>query len=188
MKVMNHMDHLKCSKVNMKIDKIKISCGKLLIESNLNRNEKLALLNIIESEENIKILIRIEEQFNRLNAFFDRQSLLRRFIPRNIYSVMKMDFSKCNSKCRHLETSLEMRLCIYQCKLEKKEAEYNLIKANYKNICRTSKNQAGCTQRGLKKIYKIQKQILDIQDVIKYTEQKLNKNSEENNNFDDDKY
>ena len=162
-----------------KIDQVKIQCGKLLMESGFKKDTKLTLLHIIESEKNIKLL----EQFS---AYLNKRSLLTKFIPININKVIKMDFSKCNGKCRHLSTSLEMRVCIYQCKLEKKQAEYKLIKSNYKNICKSAKNPKECNQRGLKKVYTLQRQILTIQDVIKYTEQKINKSSEgdESENYD----
>jgi hypothetical protein len=159
-----------------KINQIKILCGKKLMELDLNKSSKLTLLNIIEKEKDIKILNKIKEQLDYLN----RISLYKRFIPINIYKVLKLDFSKCNKNCIHLNSSLEVRLCVYQCKLEKKVAEYNLIKNNYKGICKGAKNPIECNQRGLLKVYKLQKQILDIQDVIKYTEQKI-KNSEETN-------
>jgi hypothetical protein len=163
----------------MKIDQIKIQCGNLLIESDLKKSTKINLLNIIENEKNIKVL----EQFS---AYLNKRSLLSKFIPSNINRVIKMDFSKCNSKCRHLNTSLEMRICIYQCKLAKKQAECKLIKSNFKNICKTDKVPAECNRRGFKRIYKLQRQILNIQDVIKYTEQKINQSSERDNseNYD----
>jgi hypothetical protein len=179
MRMADHMVRQNCSKTRRKfdkmnnLDKLKTKCGQLIVESNLPKDKKFALLDIVEHEKSIKKLKIYEEKLkDKIKGYYYRQTLMYKFIMPNISNVIKLDQIKCNSGCRNLN-KLEMRLCLHQCKLARKEAEYKLIKDNYQSICIRSKTPSKCRQRGLKKVYTLQKQINILQGVINYLNSKI---------------